>query len=631
MQVTTAAELIKALGGGKHDGMCRCPAHNDKTPSLHISSDRHGKVLFHCFVGCSQQQVLAAMKSRGINLSRNTSETIFNPQPQKSERKERQQKFREQARPILWSAMQNENVASRRHAYKTQTPTEYLRCRVIDSAPPCAMLLSREAATALGNRIVGFKPYPAMVCPIIGPKGFQGVSVTYLTRDATKNLRGKSKKNIRRINGSRDYGYVQLGLIDADNPPDIVIVAEGIETALSASQLTGHPAIAVLGANNFKKITPPSCGEIIIAADNNKVGRDAAQAAAEQWAAGRKVRIAVPTHKDWNDAHRDGNADPAKLRESILNGEQATANNMVQAVGMEQFMSLQFPPREFLLKPWLTTTGLHMIDAKAGHGKTWLTLSVAYAVASGQPLLDWEVMKRGKVLYVDGELPGNLLQARLRMLGPPLPETDFAVLSRSQFEMRGAMMLDLGTQAGRDLLNAEIERLGINLIILDSVITLVRSVPEGSNDNVIESWRAIQDWSLRHRGLGRAVIYLHRQDRSGNPLGTSTREVVLDARIKMAIDEAASNDDESAFKLEFGKAREFYGADRAPLLAYLSTKSGTVEWRREGLKKPEADKREEIEELLKSGMSPADIAKNLKVTRQYQEMGPIDLSTATPA
>ena len=315
MNVTTAAEIIKALRGGQRDGMCRCPAHDDKTPSLHVSQKREGKVLFYCHSGCSQKAVFEALKARGINLSRNTSETIFNPQPQKSEREERREKFREQARPILWSAMHAEKLADRRYAYKTLTPTEYLRNRGLDTVPPCAMLLPREAAAALGEHIVGFKSYPAMVCPIIGPKGLQGVSVTYLTRDATKNLRGKSKKNIRRIYGSRDCGYVQLGLIDPDNPPDIVIVAEGIETALSASQLTGHPAIAVLGANNFKKITPPPCGEIIIAADNNKVGRDAAQAAAEQWAAGRKVRIAVPTHKDWNDAHRDSNADKEKLRE----------------------------------------------------------------------------------------------------------------------------------------------------------------------------------------------------------------------------------------------------------------------------------------------------------------------------
>jgi hypothetical protein len=40
------------------------------------------------------------------------------------------------------------------------------------------------------------------------------------------------------------------------------------------------------------------------------------------------------------------------------------------ALGMAAFLALSFPPRRFLLKPWLTTTGLAMIDAVVGHGKT---------------------------------------------------------------------------------------------------------------------------------------------------------------------------------------------------------------------------------------------------------------------
>ena len=71
----------------------------------------------------------------------------------------------------------------------------------------------------------------------------------------------------------------------------------------------------------------------------------------------------------------------------------------VLALGMEQFMELQFPPRQFLLRPWLTTTGLTMIDALPGHGKTWLpghgktwlALSIAYSVAAGQTLCGFEV------------------------------------------------------------------------------------------------------------------------------------------------------------------------------------------------------------------------------------------------
>ena len=459
-------------------------------------------------------------------------------------------------------------------------------------------------------------PYPAMVLPIGSANGLQGASVTYLSRDGRRNLCSAStRKNIRRIYGTSKGGYVQLGVIDPDQPPARVIVAEGIETALSAAQLVGSPAIAVLGANNYEGITPPACGELIIAADNNEVGRQKGKDAGALWAAsGRTVRIAVPPeHKDWNDAHRDRNADPQQLKQLLLDGELVKADRVVHAVGMESFMSLQFPPRQYLLKPWLTTTGLAMIDAAPGHGKTWLALSIAYAVACGQPLLDWEVVQRGKVLYVDGELPGELLQSRLYTLGEPLPETKFAVLSRSQFEMRGALIPDLGEQAGRDFLDAEIERLGIDLVILDSVSTLVRS----GVDNDVESWRAIQDWSLKHRARGRAIIYLHHHGRSGNPRGTSAREIVLDTRLKLTRDEALSNDDATAFKLEFPKSREFFGAAAAPMMAYLSTQSGTVHWRREAMTEVAEGKRVEIEELLKGGTKPADIAKKLDVSRRY--------------
>ena len=73
----------------------------------------------------------------------------------------------------------------------------------------------------------------------------------------------------------------------------------------------------------------------------------------------------------------------------------------------------------------------------------------------------------------------------------------------------------------------------------------------------MESWRAIQDWSLTHRARGRAVIYLHHHGRSGNPRGTSAREIVLDARIKLVRDAELTTETETAFKLEFPKAREF--------------------------------------------------------------------------
>lgn len=45
---------------------CLCPAHPDTKPSLSVSLSNSGKILFYCHAGCSQQQVLTALRNRGI-------------------------------------------------------------------------------------------------------------------------------------------------------------------------------------------------------------------------------------------------------------------------------------------------------------------------------------------------------------------------------------------------------------------------------------------------------------------------------------------------------------------------------------------------------------------------------------
>ena len=61
-----AAELAKALGGHRAGAgwMARCPAHEDRKPSLSISSGRDGKVLVRCHSGCDQRDVIAILRQR---------------------------------------------------------------------------------------------------------------------------------------------------------------------------------------------------------------------------------------------------------------------------------------------------------------------------------------------------------------------------------------------------------------------------------------------------------------------------------------------------------------------------------------------------------------------------------------
>ena len=64
----TAETIAKALGGRKAGGgwMARCPAHDDRTPSLSIRDADDGKVLVRCHAGCDQASVIAALRARGL-------------------------------------------------------------------------------------------------------------------------------------------------------------------------------------------------------------------------------------------------------------------------------------------------------------------------------------------------------------------------------------------------------------------------------------------------------------------------------------------------------------------------------------------------------------------------------------
>jgi len=62
-----AREIVDNLGGTwrRSKGMCRCPAHDDRTPSLSVSLGRHA-ILFHCFAGCLNEEVIAALARHGV-------------------------------------------------------------------------------------------------------------------------------------------------------------------------------------------------------------------------------------------------------------------------------------------------------------------------------------------------------------------------------------------------------------------------------------------------------------------------------------------------------------------------------------------------------------------------------------
>jgi putative DNA primase/helicase len=260
-----------------------------------------------------------------------------------------------------------------------------------------------------------------------------------------------------------------------------------------------------------------------------------------------------------------------------------------------------------LLEPWLPHPGLAMIHAQRGDAKTWLGLSIGKSIAARQELLGWRCPRYGRVLYVDGELPGRALQRRLDMFRRSPPGA-FHLLSRDRFIMRRQLMPDLATEAGQADLDRIINECRPDLVILDSLSTLVRSGVE----NEAESWGPTQNWLLKHRWQGRTMLFVHHEGiASGRGRGTSKREDVLDTVIGLKRNWEASTNEESAFELRFTKARDFYGDDAAPKMIYLSVRDGQVTWRHERIKDVQ---REKIRELLDAGAKQKDIAREIGVT-----------------
>ncbi len=50
---------VRETGHGKY--IARCPAHDDRSPSLAIKDCGDGRILLHCFAGCDVESVLDAL------------------------------------------------------------------------------------------------------------------------------------------------------------------------------------------------------------------------------------------------------------------------------------------------------------------------------------------------------------------------------------------------------------------------------------------------------------------------------------------------------------------------------------------------------------------------------------------
>ena len=240
--IASAEQIARALGGRRAGGswMCRCPAHDDHSPSLSLT-DRGGRVLFRCHAGCAQSAVLAALQS-GRLWRRGQQEP---PDPAEAERlrlegERREQRERTRKRDkARWLWKHRAPIAS-------SLAERYLReARGYHGVLPGTLGFIPPRGDYSPAMIAAFgiadEPEPGVLS--IADDAVTGIHLTRLTPDARK-IPDNAKIMLGPSVGS------PICLAPANDLHGMV-VAEGIEDALSAHAVTGLGAWAAGSASRL--------------------------------------------------------------------------------------------------------------------------------------------------------------------------------------------------------------------------------------------------------------------------------------------------------------------------------------------------------------------------------------------
>jgi hypothetical protein len=274
-------------------------------------------------------------------------------------------------------------------------------------------------------------------------------------------------------------------------------------------------------------------------------------------------------------------------------------------IAISDFLSLKLPPRENILSPWLPKQGLAMIHSKRGIGKTFVALNIAYAVACGGSFLRWDAPQPSGVLFIDGEMPGNVIQERLAQIvlcNEIEPQKPLLIMSP---DLQDGGMPDLSLSEGQKAINGYLSK-EIEIVIVDNISTLSRS----GKENEAQSWLPLQEWALRLRALGKTVLFIHHSGKTGLQRGTSKREDILDTVINLRHTFDYEPMQGACFEIHFEKSRGIYGADVEPFEARLE---GGL-WTMKNLKTSSLEK---VIRLTKDGYSQKEIADEIGKNKGY--------------
>jgi putative DNA primase/helicase len=245
-----AAETIaKALGGRKAGGgwVARCPAHDDRRPSLSLADGHDGRLLVKCWAGCSACDVLSALRRCEL-IGANKLRRVIDACGGTCDAEDRKKRAID-----LWNAAFpiSGTIAAR-----------YLLARGLALPSLTVLRFHPRCPHPSGAN------FPAMIGLVEHVNhGPTAIHRTFISPDGSgKAAVEPDKASLGPVAG----GAVQLAEVRADQ---WLIIAEGLETTLSVMLACALPGWSALSAGGIKSLVlPPSANMVVICADNDANG-----------------------------------------------------------------------------------------------------------------------------------------------------------------------------------------------------------------------------------------------------------------------------------------------------------------------------------------------------------------------
>jgi len=223
--------------------------------------------------------------------------------------------------------------------------------------------------------------------------------------------------------------------------------------------------------------------------------------------------------------------------------------------------------RPRLLGEWLRLGDLGFLFAPRGRGKTWLSMAIAKALASGKgaSVGGWLAQESQVVLYVDGEMNIDETTRRESALAQDT-QGRLLFLHHDLLFMENCRSLNLTDPITQAALSQHILNSKASVLMLDNLSSLFY----GLKENEADGWEKVLPWLLDLRRKGVAVIIVHHSGVDGTRMrGTTKREDHAHWVLRLDEPQTGDADDGARFLAKFIKCRNCPQKEVPPIEFYF--------------------------------------------------------------